>query len=432
MKRSAFLTVAVVTVMVFSLRQDLGAAAPPTTANSAETYKELNLFGEVFEKVRAEYVDDVSDDTLVESAINGMLTSLDPHSNYLNTKNFNDMKVQTRGEFGGLGIEVSMENGLVKVVSPIDDTPAARAGLKPGDLITHLDGDPVQGMTLPEAVEKMRGPVNSEIKLTIRREGKEPFDVKLTRATIRIQSVRSHLESDNIGYIRITSFNEQTDVGLSNAMKNLKQQAGNKLIGVVLDLRNNPGGLLDQAVAVANAFLDRGEIVSTRGRRSEDAQRYNARPGGDITHGLPVAVLINGGSASASEIVAGALQDHHRAILLGTKSFGKGSVQTIIPLPGHGAMRLTTARYYTPSGRSIQAKGIDPDIVVEAAKIEKSPEKGEKVAAVSEPKKDDSGDANLEQSSVDPSIIGTPADYQLTRADDMLRGIALFNGRVVN
>jgi len=427
MKRSGLLLAAsIATLVLFSLRQDIDAA----TSNSTETYKQLNLFGEVFERVRAEYVDEVSDDALVESAINGMLTSLDPHSNYLNTKNFNDMKVQTRGEFGGLGIEVSMENGLVKVVSPIDDTPAARAGLKPGDLITHLDGDPVQGMTLPEAVEKMRGPVNSEIKLTIRREGKDPFDVKLIRATIKIQSVRSHLEGDNIAYIRITTFNEQTDVGLNNAMKNLKQQAGGKLLGVILDLRNDPGGLLDQAVAVADAFLEKGEIVSTRGRRSEDAQRYNARPG-DIAAGLPVAVLINGGSASASEIVAGALQDHHRAILLGTRSFGKGSVQTIIPLPGHGAMRLTTARYYTPSGRSIQAKGIDPDIVVEAAKIEKTPEEA-KVTTASDLKKDDSGDGGAEQSSVDPSIMGTPADYQLTRAVDMLRGIGLFNGRVVN
>jgi carboxyl-terminal processing protease len=428
MRRSSVLTAVVTVVVLLSLRQDGGAA----TSNSTDTYKQLNLFGEVFERVRAEYVEDVSDDSLVESAINGMLTSLDPHSNYLNTKNFNDMKVQTRGEFGGLGIEVSMENGLVKVVSPIDDTPAARAGLKPGDLITHLDGDPVQGMTLPEAVEKMRGPISSEIKLTIRREGRDPFDVKLVRATIKIQSVRSHLEGDNIGYIRITTFNEQTDVGLNNAIKNLKQQAANKLLGVVLDLRNDPGGLLDQAVAVSDAFLDKGEIVSTRGRRSEDAQRYNARPG-DIAAGLPVVVLINGGSASASEIVAGALQDHHRAILLGTRSFGKGSVQTIIPLPGHGAMRLTTARYYTPSGRSIQAKGIDPDIVVEAAKIEKTPDKGEaKVATASDLKKDDPGDGSAEQSSIDPSIMGTPADYQLTRAVDMLRGIALFNGRMVN
>src|SRR5437762_6016837 len=377
MKRSGLIAAAAATLIVFGLHQDAGGAA--SSANSAETYKQLNLFGDVFELVRNDYVDDVKDDTLVEGAINGMLTSLDPHSNYLNTKNFNDMKVQTRGEFGGLGIEVSMENGLVKVVSPIDDTPAARAGLKPGDLITHLDGDPVQGMTLPEAVEKMRGPVSSEIKLTIRREGRDPFDVKLTRATIKIQSVRSHLEGDNIGYIRVTTFNEQTDTGLNNAMKNLKQQAGNKLVGVVLDLRNNPGGLLDQAVSVSDAFLEKGEIVSTRGRRGEDAQRYNARAG-DVAGGLPMVVLINGGSASASEIVAGALQDHHRAILLGTRSFGKGSVQTIIPLPGHGAMRLTTARYYTPSGRSIQAKGIDPDIVVDAAKIEKTPEKGDKVA----------------------------------------------------
>jgi carboxyl-terminal processing protease len=335
-----------------------------------------------------------------------------------------------------------MENGLVKVVSPIDDTPAAHAGLKPGDLITHLDGTPVQGLSLPEAVEKMRGPVNSDINLTIRREGREPFDVKLTRAVIRIQSVRSHLEGNNIGYVRITSFNEQTDVGLNNAMKNLKAQANNKLIGVVLDLRNNPGGLLDQAVAVSDAFLDKGEIVSTRGRRSDDAQRYNARPG-DIAAGLPVAVLINGGSASASEIVAGALQDHHRAILIGTRSFGKGSVQTIIPLAGHGAMRLTTARYYTPSGRSIQAKGIDPDIVVEAAKIEHAPAKDDKTAKAGDQKddkakddkaKDDKakGESAVEQSTIDPSIMGTSDDYQLARAVDMLRGIALFNGRVVN
>src|ERR1700732_2282999 len=432
MKRSGLIAAAAATLFVFALHQDIGAT--PSSSNTGDTYTQLNLFGDVFELVRNGYVDDVKDDTLIEGAINGMLTALDPHSNYLNSKNFNDMKVQTRGEFGGLGIEVSMESGLVKVVSPIDDTPAAHAGLKPGDLITHLDGTPVQGLTLPEAVEKMRGPVNSEITLTVRREGQEPFDVKLTRAIIKIQSVRSHLEGNNIAYVRVTSFNEQTDVGLNNAMKNLKQQANNKLIGVILDLRNNPGGLLDQAVAVSDAFLEKGEIVSTRGRRADDAQRYNARPG-DIATGLPIAVLINGGSASASEIVAGALQDHHRAILLGTKSFGKGSVQTIIPLPGHGAMRLTTARYYTPSGRSIQAKGIDPDIVVEAAKIEKTPEKGEKgdkVATATDLKKDDSGDGPPEQTSVAPSIMGTPADYQLARAVDMRRGIALFNGRVVN
>jgi len=387
MRRVGLIAAVVAMVLVFSLRQDISAAA----SNSSDTYKELNSFGEVFEVVRADYVGKVDDDSLIESAINGMLTSLDPHSNYLNTKNFDDMKVQTRGEFGGLGIEVSMESGLVKVISPIDDTPAARAGLKPGDLITQLDGQPVQGMTLPQAVEKMRGPVNSDVKLTIRRKGRDPFDVKLTRATIRIQSVRSHLIGDDIGYIRVTSFNEQTDVGLNNAIKNIKQQAGDKLRGVILDLRNNPGGLLDQAVAVSDAFLEKGEIVSTRGRRSDDAQRYNARPG-DVAAGLPLAVLINGGSASASEIVAGALQDHHRAVLVGTRSFGKGSVQTIIPLTGHGAMRLTTARYYTPSGRSIQAKGIEPDIIVEAAKIEPPPGKKEaKVADASESKSDDSG-----------------------------------------
>ena len=308
----------------------------------------------------------------------------------------------------------------------------------------------MQGLTLPEAVEKMRGPVNSDINLTIRREGQEPFDVKLTRAIIKIQSVRSHLEGNNIGYIRVTSFNEQTDVGLNNAMKNLKQQANNKLIGVILDLRNNPGGLLDQAVAVSDAFLEKGEIVSTRGKRAEEAQRYNARPG-DIASGLPVAVLINGGSASASEIVAGALQDHHRAVLIGTKSFGKGSVQTIIPLAGHGAMRLTTARYYTPSGRSIQARGIDPDIVVEAAKIAKEEKPGDKKddktakagdkkddkSAKKDDKKDDKkdekkDDSAADQGAVDPAVIGTADDYQLARAVDMLRGIALFNGRLVN
>jgi carboxyl-terminal processing protease len=423
-----------------------GQSAAAAEPNTADTYKQLNLFGDVFEIVRGNYAEDVKDDTLIEGAINGMLTALDPHSNFLNAKNFTDMKVQTRGEFGGLGIEVSMENGLVKVVSPIDDTPAANAGLKPGDLITHLDGTAVQGLTLPEAVEKMRGPVNSDITLTVRREGREPFDVKLTRAIIKIKSVRSHLEGKDIGYIRITSFNEQTDVNLNNAMKKLKQDAAKKLAGVVLDLRNNPGGLLDQAVAVSDAFLDRGEIVSTRGRRSDDAQRYNARPG-DIASGLPVVVLINGGSASASEIVAGALQDHHRAIIMGTKSFGKGSVQTIIPLAGHGAMRLTTARYYTPSGRSIQAKGIDPDVLVEAAKIETAKKLDSDKLAAAKPddksgktdnkssKSDDQSktdDETADEKSVDPSLIGTAQDYQLTRAVDMLRGISLFNGRVIN
>ena len=287
-----------------------------------------------FEVVRADYVGKVDDDSLIESAINGMLTSLDPHSNYLNTKNFDDMKVQTRGEFGGLGIEVSMENGLVKVISPIDDTPAARAGLKPGDLITQLDGQPVQGMTLPQAVEKMRGPINSDVKLTIRRKGRDPFDVKLTRATIRIQSVRSHLIGDDIGYIRITSFNEQTDVGLNNAMKNIKQQAGDKLRGVDPRSAQQSGRPARSGGCGLGRVSRQGrDRLDPRPALADDAQRYNARPG-DVAAGLPLAVLINGGSASASEIVAGALQDHHRAILLGTRSFGKGSVQTIIPLTG--------------------------------------------------------------------------------------------------
>jgi carboxyl-terminal processing protease len=447
MKQVGLIAAAAGAVLFVTLGQGAnGQNARAAEPNTGDTYKQLNLFGDVFEIVRANYAEDVKDDTLIEGAINGMLTALDPHSNFLNAKNFTDMKVQTRGEFGGLGIEVSMENGLVKVVSPIDDTPAANAGLKPGDLITQLDGTPVQGLTLPEAVEKMRGPVNSDITLTVRREGRDPFDVKLTRAIIKIKSVRSHLEGKDVGYIRITSFNEQTDINLNNAMKKLKQDAGKKLAGVVLDLRNNPGGLLDQAVAVSDAFLDRGEIVSTRGRRSDDAQRYNARPG-DIASGLPVTVLINGGSASASEIVAGALQDHHRAIVMGTRSFGKGSVQTIIPLAGHGAMRLTTARYYTPSGRSIQARGIDPDVVVEAAKIEnvRKPDSDKQASAKPEDKsskpedktsKSDDKSKNDEdaadEKSVDPSLIGTPEDYQLARAVDMLRGISLFNGRVIN
>ena len=351
-----------------------GSAADAPASPAAEKqdiYKELDLFGQVIERVRADYVDEVNDQQLIEAAINGMLTSLDPHSSYLNAKNYGDLETQMRGEFGGLGIEVTMESGLVKVVSPIDDTPAAHAGIKPADYIVEINSDPVMGMTLNDAVEKMRGPVGSDIKLMIRRDGRDPFEVKLTRAMIKVPSVKYHLVGDDIGYVRITQFNEQTDVGLADAFKGLHAQAGAKLAGIVLDLRNNPGGLLDQAIAVSNDFIDKGEIVSIRGRRPESSQRYNAEPDKDISGGLPVVVLINGGSASASEIVAGALQDHRRAILLGTRSFGKGSVQTIIELSDHSAMRLTTARYYTPSGRSIQAKGIDPDIVVEPAKIEK-------------------------------------------------------------
>jgi carboxyl-terminal processing protease len=335
-------------------------------AASSDTYRQLNLFGDVFERVRADYVEKPDDSKLVESAINGMLAGLDPHSSYMDPKSFRDMQVQTRGEFGGLGIEVTMEDGLVKVVAPIDDTPAAKAGVMANDIITKLDDEQVQGLTLNQAVEKMRGPVNTKIKLTIMRKGQDkPIDVTIVRDVIRVKSVRSHSEGDDVGYIRVTQFNEQTTDGLKKAISDLTSQLGaDKIKGFVIDLRNNPGGLLDQAISVSDAFLDKGEIVSTRGRNAEETQRFNARPG-DLTKGKPVIVLINGGSASASEIVAGALQDHKRATLVGTRSFGKGSVQTIIPLgSGNGALRLTTARYFTPSGRSIQAKGIVPDIEV--------------------------------------------------------------------
>ncbi len=338
----------------------------------AETYRLLNLFGDIFERVRAEYVEPINDRDAVENAINGMLTGLDPHSSYLNQRSYRDMQVQTRGEFGGLGIEVTQDAGYIKVISPIDDTPAARAGVKPGDLITALNGTSVQGLTLQEAVEQMRGERGTSIRLTIRREGVDrPVELTLTRDVIRPQVVRFRVEGGDIGYIRLTSFNEQTEAGLRRAMQTIRQQAGNNLKGLILDLRNNPGGLLDQAVQVADDFLDQGEIVSTRARRSEDAQRWNAKSG-DIAQGLPIIVLINGGSASASEIVAGALQDHRRAIVLGTKSFGKGSVQTVMPIPGNGAIRLTTARYYTPSGRSIQATGIEPDIEVRSTREEQA------------------------------------------------------------
>ncbi len=333
-------------------------------AGKSDTYRQLNLFGDVFERVKSDYVEEPDDSNLVESAINGMLTSLDPHSSYMSPKNYRDMQVQTRGEFGGLGIEVTMEEGLVKVVTPIDDTPAARAGILPGDLITHLDGEQVQGLTLAEAVEKMRGRVNTPIELTIQRGEGEPLKVTVVRDIIQIRAVRFNSEED-VGYIRVTQFNEQTFENLKLAIEKLEQEIpADRLKGFIIDLRNNPGGLLDQAIAVSDTFLDRGEIVSTRGRNLDESQRYNARSG-DLTKGKPVIVLINGGSASASEIVAGALQDHRRATVLGTRSFGKGSVQTIIPLGSNGALRLTTARYYTPSGRSIQATGIDPDIVIE-------------------------------------------------------------------
>lgn len=405
---------------------------------TSETYRQLDLFSQVFERVRADYVDKVSDEQLIEAAVNGMLTSLDPHSSFMNPKNYKDMQVQTQGEFGGLGIEVSMEQGFVKVVSPIDDTPASRAGLKPGDFITHLNGESLQGLPLNEAVEKMRGPVNSEIKVTIRREGREPFDVTMQRAAIKIESVRGRLEGDDIAYIRITTFSQQTDAGLRKSFDRIKEQAKGKLKGLVLDLRRNPGGLLDQAVAVSDAFLTQGEIVSTSSpRRPEAAQRYNAKPD-DITGGLPIVVLIDDGSASASEIVAGALQDHRRAVLMGTKSFGKGSVQTIMPLgPGNGAMRLTTALYYTPSGRSIQAKGIEPDIVVNAAKVE-AVNTGERRSeaslrgAIRNPNDPAAGAAPIQPvapSEQAPLVLGSSEDYQLARGVDLIRAISLYTNR---
>jgi carboxyl-terminal processing protease len=400
----------------------IGSAA---RAAASDTYRELNLFGDVFERVRADYVEKPEDSKLVESAINGMLAGLDPHSSYMDPKSFRDMQVQTRGEFGGLGIEVTMEDGLVKVVAPIDDTPAAKAGVMANDIITQLDDEAVQGLTLNQAVDKMRGPVNTKIKLTIMRKGADkPIDVTIMRDVIRVKSVRSHPEGADIGYIRITQFNEQTTDGLKQAINDLNSQLGaEKVKGWIVDLRNNPGGLLDQAISVSDTFLDKGEIVSTRGRNPEETQRFNARPG-DMTKNKPVILLINGGSASASEIVAGALQDHKRATLVGTRSFGKGSVQTIIPLgAGNGALRLTTARYYTPSGRSIQAKGITPDIEVQqdvpADLKGQTDSKGE--ASLRGHLKAEGGEETGSQSYVPPD---EKDDKALQMSLDLLRGTA--------
>ncbi len=346
--------------------QALSYISPAAYAAAADTYRQLNLFGDVFDKIRNDYVEKPDEAKLIEAAINGMLASLDPHSSYMDAKAFKDMQVQTKGEFGGLGIEVTQEDGLIKVVTPIDDTPAAKAGILSGDVITAIDDTPTQGLTLDQAVEKMRGAINSPVKLkVVRGPKKDVKDFTIVRDLIRVQSVRSHVEDGDIGYIRVTQFTEQTADGLKAAMEKLKAEVpADKFKGYILDLRNNPGGLLDQSIDVVNSFIDRGEIVSTRGRTPDETQRFDARPGGDLSNGKPLVVLINGGSASASEIVAGALQDHKRATLIGTRSFGKGSVQTIMPLGQEGALRLTTARYYTPSGRSIQAKGIEPDYKV--------------------------------------------------------------------
>lgn len=391
-------------------------------------YNYLKFLGETIEKIKSDYVDDVKNKELVESAIDGMLSSLDPHSNFLNADSLKQMKIQTKGAFGGLGIEVTMENGFVKVISPIDDTPAYKAGIKAGDYITHLDGKSVIGLNLNEAVNKMRGPVGTKLKVTIGRSNQEAFDVTIKRDIIKIASVKSKLEED-VGYIRITSFSEQTSKSTKDAIKKFKKEKN--LRGYVLDLRNNPGGLLDQAVSVSDLFLEKGEIVSTRGKNSENPEMYKAKSG-DIIDGKPLVVIINGGSASASEIVAGALQDHKRAILLGTRSFGKGSVQTIIPVKPYGALRMTTAKYFTPSGRSIQKTGIEPDIVVEERELKKADNKKisreeDLKGALKNPSNKDKKEEKENKEKSDEIV-----DFQLSRALDLVRGISLYNTKAIN
>jgi carboxyl-terminal processing protease len=411
------------------------------TGKTGSVYEQLDLFGDIFERIRGQYVEEVEPKDLIEAAINGMLTSLDPHSSYLPPDDFDDMQVQTRGEFGGLGIEVTQEDGFVKVVSPMDDTPAAAAGIQSGDFITQVNGESLMGLLLDEAVEKMRGPVGSEIVLTIVREGvADPFEVSIIRDTIKLTAVRSRVVGDAI-VLRVTTFNDQTYPNLEEGLnKSIEELGGiDNVSGIVLDLRNNPGGLLNQAIKVSDAFLEKGEIVSTRGRNPQDGERFNAT-GGDLAQGKPMVVLINGGSASASEIVAGALQDHRRAVVVGTKSFGKGSVQTLVPLRGEGAMRLTTARYYTPSGRSIQALGVSPDIVVrqpvkpELAEGETAPDAAEDAPVRSEADlrgiisndsmtEDEKKVYEEEQKQAEDAAKLRDEDYQLAYAVDILKGL---------
>ncbi|WP_137702442.1 S41 family peptidase [Marimonas lutisalis] len=422
-------------------------AAPLLAQEAAKTsnvYEQLDLFGDIFERIRAQYVEEVDEADLIEAAIDGMLTSLDPHSSYLSPDDAAAMRVQTRGEFGGLGIEVTQEEGFVKVVSPIDGTPADEAGIEAGDFITHVDGESILGLTLDEAVELMRGPVGSEIVITIAREGvDEPFDVSIIRDTIKLTAVRTRTEGETV-VLRVTTFNDQTFPNLSEGIAKQVEEAGgiDSVNGFVLDLRNNPGGLLTQAIKVSDAFLESGEIVSTRGRNPEDGDRYNATPG-DLALGKPIVVLINGGSASASEIVAGALQDHRRAIVVGTKSFGKGSVQTVMPLRGDGAMRLTTARYYTPSGRSIQALGVSPDIVV--AQPRRNPDATEEEADSNRRTRseadlrgrlnnDSLSEDEIRQIEADRAKAEAAAklreeDYQLAYAIDILKGLSAIGPR---
>mgnify|MGYP002452194832 FL=1 len=427
-KKTSILTVSLLCLMLVS---PLAEAAKQSKAQTedADTYELLNLFGEVMERAKVSYVEDVSDKKLIESAINGMLSSLDPHSSFLDDQSFKYMSEQTKGKFGGLGIEVTMENGVVKVVSPIDDTPASKAGLKPGDYITNIDGEAVMGMTLNDAVDKMRGKIGSKVKLAIRRINEKPLEVTLKREEIKIQSVKNSIKADDVVYIRISSFSEDVDTMTAKAIKDAKKKLGDKLKGVVIDVRNNPGGLLDQAVNVSDLFLDKGEIVSTRSRNEEDTVKYTAKEG-DIAKGLPIVVIINDGSASASEIVAGALQDHKRAIILGEKSFGKGSVQTVIPLGKYGAMRLTTARYYTPSGRSIQAKGIEPDIEVKPAKVEVLDtgvgfSEAEFSNALKNETSGDKNSKNADQKKAEAEELAK--DYQLSRAIDLVKALGLYN-----
>lgn len=391
------------------------------------TYELLNLFGEVMERAKVSYVEEISDKKLIESAINGMLTSLDPHSSYLDAESFNYMSEQTKGKFGGLGIEVTMENGLVKVVSPIDDTPAAKAGIKAGDYITNIDDETVVGLSLNEAVSKLRGKIGTKVKLSIRRVNSKPIELTLKRQEIKIQSVKNEIKDGAISYIRISSFSEDVDKSVTEAVEKAKKQLKNKFLGIVLDVRNNPGGLLDQAVNVSDLFLEKGEIVSTRSRNESDTVKFMANEG-DIAKGLPIVVIINEGSASASEIVAGALQDHHRAIILGEKSFGKGSVQTVIPLRDYGAMRITTARYYTPSGRSIQAKGIEPDIEVKPAKVEELESYALNIseAELKNALKNDNDVETNEEKKASKSKEDL-ADYQLVRALDLVKALALYS-----
>ncbi len=419
--------------------QLVGPLLAQETERPSSLYQQLDLFGEVFEQIRADYVEEVEPTDLIEAAINGMLTSLDPHSSYMPPEDAEDMRMQTRGAFGGLGIEVTQEDGFVKVVTPMDGTPAMEAGMEAGDFITHVDGQSLLGLTLDEAVDMMRGPVGSEIVITVVREGvDEPFDVSIIRDTIALTAVRSRLEGDTV-VLRVTTFSQQTYPNLEEQLAKRVEEAGGleNVNGVVLDLRNNPGGLLNQAILVSDAFLDAGEIVSTRGRDPADGSRFNAEPG-DLTEGKPIVVLINGGSASASEIVAGALQDHRRAVVVGTKSFGKGSVQTVKPLPGNGAMRLTTARYYTPSGRSIQALGVSPDIVVEQPRRDpNAPEAEEETTGFTRSEADLRGRLDNDSLSEDEirqieeerdraeaSAALREEDYQLAYALDILKGLS--------